>query len=830
MAKGTREQTKALQRVTLEMSLKPFQRLETDAIEAVCAEALRQWLPLIGMADTASVLLWIADGSEILVWDGDLDQELEWAKYIGFANEQMFHHIEGKDDPKRAIPYTDDPVRMTYRDIGRIVEAFKRVGRDRYGIRVEVGATFDAGPEFAYSDFKYKDHPEINYAELGGEFIALRANYSVVCSWAKLKADRRSYAAYPDGIPDGTPFGTFFGRQCASFLPALGFDYIWFSNGFALSYFPWTYLGANYDGTELSLADYGELSGKVLSFWDLFKETCPGYRVEIRGTNFGTGMDLAKDCIPLRDLYERGYLAYPPPNSPWGALNYDFGLEMVGLMSRIAVLPGDGYPYRFYPNDPWFWQNPWWDLYDREPHDIYCPLSISRLNEQGETEGPKLVELLTIDTERGELNEDCAMEVIPHIRKALRDFPDRPGPLTWVYPFDELHDAMASSPAHASGVFFHDWFIRNAINEGLPLNTVVGTGIFKELLARKPETFRDTIVIVSAQWVAGENAGLVAEFVRSGGRVLLYGPVEDEAALELLNLAVADGEGIDGEVELRLDGLRTDDGDMPEASSRRLLHRSIVSAGPLKEVVRDARDPYTQVRAVATQGAARRAFALSRALPGWNGGQVSWVRGSLPYQAAGVTNLPIRQEQRYFDSTVLARYVLQDFGYALLQSKLDEEASSALLFIARKDNGYWLTGCKQDSSVQLQFRFPEGVPVLFGHTTIAGGPEAGGYALSRTFHQECRVFVDQADPSAVACREHSPRPTANKRKLHSLTQRRFAVSRLKQAKVTIYPPLDALSAERVEVLQGDRAVPFQVQRELRRIVLGPVDGTIEVVW
>src|SRR4051794_28770800 len=65
----------ALQRVSLEMSLKPFKSMVPEAVEAVCAEAIRQWLPLIGMADSCSVLLWVADGSEILVWDGDMQRE-----------------------------------------------------------------------------------------------------------------------------------------------------------------------------------------------------------------------------------------------------------------------------------------------------------------------------------------------------------------------------------------------------------------------------------------------------------------------------------------------------------------------------------------------------------------------------------------------------------------------------------------------------------------------------------------------------------------------------------------------------------------------------------
>ncbi|MDF2815660.1 MAG: hypothetical protein K0Q81_1860 [Paenibacillus sp.] len=344
--------SRTLQRVTLEMSLKPFKSMEPAAIEAVCAEVIRQWLPLIGMADSCSMLLWVADGSEILVWDGDLQREIEWARYIGFANETYFSHIKDYTDPRIAQPYIREPARITYGDLQFIITSFKRIAAERYGIRMEVGATFDAGPEFAYSDFKYKLHPEINRAELGGQYISLKADYTVVCSWSKLTADTASYAAYPNGIPDGTPFGQYLGRQCASFLPTLGFDYIWFSNGFALSYFPWTYLGANYNGTQLPLADYRELSTKVLSFWDLFKLECPNYRTEIRGTNFGTGMDLAKDCIPMLDLYDKKYLELPPPNSPWGALNYDFGLEMTGYMSRIAVLPGETYPYRFMPMTP----------------------------------------------------------------------------------------------------------------------------------------------------------------------------------------------------------------------------------------------------------------------------------------------------------------------------------------------------------------------------------------------------------------------------------------------------------------------------------------------
>lgn len=818
------ESKRSLQRVTLEMSLKPFRSMEPAAIEIVCAEVIRQWLPLIGMADSCSMLLWIADGSEILVWDGDLQREIEWARYIGFANETYFNHIKDYTDPRIAQPYISEPARITYGDLQFIIASFKKIAAERFGIRMEVGATFDAGPEFAYSVFKYKLHPEINRAELGGQYISLKADYTVVCSWSKLTSDTTSYAAYPDGIPDGTPFGEYLGRQCASFLPTLGFDYIWFSNGFALSYFPWTYLGANYNGTQLPLADYRELSTKILSFWDLFKRECPNYRTEIRGTNFGTGMDLAKDCIPMLDLYDNKYLEFPPPNSPWGALNYDFGLEMTGYMSRIAVLPGETYPYRFYANDPWFWQNPWWDLYDREPHDIYCPLSAARVNAEGELENPRIVEILTIDTEKGELNEDCSMEIIPHIKKAFKDAPDQPGLLTWVYPFRELHTAMAETTEHSTDAFFNDWFVRNAINQGLPLNTVLSTDDFLAMSDHAIAKLQDTILFTSAFWLKGDQAQRIAEYVRHGGKVLLYGAVEDPIVLELLNLRKV--QGLDGDFTVHM-SLPEDTitNAAPENKGALLLrHESQLSSGALCEVVRHTDDPFTHVHTTVRQNDQERTFALSRSLSEWNGGKIGWVRGSLPFQSAGVTHLPIRQKQDFMDSSLIVRYLLTEFGYELFQTKHEESANQALLFVARHDNGFFFTGCKQDTSVTLQLRFPDGAPVIIGQTTLIG-EGAATYALDRTFHDECRVFVKQKEASRVSSRENQPFPTPKKRAIRNIT-----VSNLRDADVNIYPPLEPLKAGIVEVKNGETYLDLSSKIKGNRIQLAQISGTIDISW
>mgnify|MGYP000132526139 CR=1 FL=1 len=820
-------ENRALKRVTLEMSLKPFKSMEHAAVEQVCTEAIRQWLPLIGMAESCSMLLWVADGSEVLTWDGNFRRELEWGRYIGYANEQFFSQIQDKNDPRIAMPYIADPPRITYDDLRFIVSAFKRIAADQFDIRMEVGATVDAGPEFAYSDFKYKLHPEINQAEIGGQYVSLKSDYHVICSWSKLKADSIPYAAYPEGIPEDTPFGEFLGKQCASFLPALGFDYIWFSNGFALSCFPWTYLGANFDGKVLPLADYNEISNKILSFWDLFKQACPDYRTEIRGTNFGTGMDLAKDYISLLDLYERKYVDFPPPNSPWGALNFDFGLEMTGYMSRIAILPGTTYPFRFYANDPWFWQNPWWDLYDREPHDIYCPLSVARVNALGKLENPGIIEILTIDTEKGELIADCAMEIIPHLRKAVKDFPNQPGILTWLYPFREYHHAVAESAENSRTVFFDDWFVRNAINQGLPLNTVLSTDDFFAMSDDVLRKLQDTILLTPTSWLTGDKAQSLIKYIENGGKVLLYGAVIDSALSEFLNLRQEIGlEGdLTAKISIAEDILSVDPKQHEKSGDhRKVRHESMISSGAICEVLHDPTDIDTQIRMTVNQDDQERIFALTKVKSDWKEGRVSWVRGSLPFQIGEVTNLPIRQEEHWMDTSVLARYLLADFGFSLLQKKHEDSTCAALFFVTRHDNAFLFTGCKQDTSVSFQLRFPEGVPIIIGQTTLVG-EEAVTYSLDRTFHDESRVFIKQKEPKAVSCREFHPYPSHLKS-----TVRCISVTNLLAEEVTIYPPLKALQAGIVEVKNGETFIDLSGKVFGDRIRLTNIRGTIDISW
>ena len=148
------------QNITLEMSLKPFKKTDDDYIKNVCYTAFEQWKPLIKKASVISILLWTADGSELLDYKGKEDDSFEWAYWIGGANNR-----EGDTsaiDPdgiglhSTNYLYVDNPPTMTYAILKKIVQTIKQPGKAMFpGKDIHVGTTFDPGPEFAKSSFKY---------------------------------------------------------------------------------------------------------------------------------------------------------------------------------------------------------------------------------------------------------------------------------------------------------------------------------------------------------------------------------------------------------------------------------------------------------------------------------------------------------------------------------------------------------------------------------------------------------------------------------------------------------------------------------------------------
>lgn len=729
-----------MKNLTLEISLKPFKKISDAYIKGVCEKFFEQWLPLCRRAETISVLIWVSDGSEILDYKGNMDYEFEWCKYIGVAPNQIYTNPSSADPENLSIHrhpylYTDSPPIFTYGILKNLVSIIKKTGRRITGKKIRTGATFDPGPEFAKSDFKYKKHPEIC------DGLAFGDKKCFVCCYKNLKADSESYAGFPDGIPEDTPFGFFLGRQAKHFMKDMRFDYIWLSNGFGFGMETWGSTGAVFNGIKYDTGKCDEIRKTSLLFWKLFRKGLGKYPIETRGTNLTTGKDLAADAVPLMEIYNGGFDLEPPPNSPWAALNGNFGLELAGWMSHIAEIPGTTYPFRFYTHDPWFLNSPWLDRYQREAHDIYLPMAVSRINEKGLTHIPSSINFLTVDDSLGNLPDIVPYEVIPKIIDCLDTAPDEPGPFIWGYPFREHHEMTFERPERISEVFFGDWFISEAINQGLPLNTVVS---LEFIASGKFKPSRETTLIVPAGAVRKKEMEAIIDFINEGGRVLFYGPVANAPAefLKMMDLTIVSS--LEGDFEISLADEIIDDEIFEGTNALKITHASSMSGGGLDAICGE------QVECLAKytgKGEARAAAVFAHS----GKGMVAWVRGTSHFI------MPEKPGQKYFETykasqnyptAGLMRKVLQKFGMHIRFSYDNPENRIPMSVISRHENAFYFAGYNPDTTVKSKFLMPQGAP-LFTTSDARIVNENSEYNLPMAWRKECRVFISQKEGGVV---------------------------------------------------------------------------------
>lgn len=503
--------------VTLEMSLKPFKKTDDVYIYSVCKQFFEQWRPLIKNREVISIMLWVGDGSEMLDYTGDLDKAFEWAYFVGTANLPIVGDLPDETSlHERKQIYMENPPEMTYRILKKIVVAIKEVGRKCYpNARIRVGETFDIGPEFAISDFKYHRHPESCKGKGASGF-------GFVDATVLLKGDDYPYASYPHGLPDKTPMGTLLGAQANVFLRDMDFDFLWLSNGMGFCYEPWSEKGKIYDGERFYPEKLEETRSKIFLFWKLFREACPDYPIETRGTNYSVGLDYASDGVPLYDIYNGDFHMTPPPNSPWAALNDDMGIEILGQLTRNCILPGTDYMFRYYLHDSWWINSPWYDRYEGNPHDIYVPMALSRIDENGKTQSPTLFHILSIDNSMGDFPDACVYESLPHILKAEKDAPDEAAPLVLVYPMREY--TTTRDAGLLQEMYFGDSFLRDALNEGFPMASVVSTDYFAQhMAAGKQEIYAKSVLVVPAAFENGIATAALERYALAGGKVIVYG-------------------------------------------------------------------------------------------------------------------------------------------------------------------------------------------------------------------------------------------------------------------------------------------------------------------
>lgn len=761
--------TEGFDNITLEMSLKPFKKNDPEYIRDVCRKAFGQWQPLLQHADTVSVMLWTSDGSEILDYSGDLNQELEWAKYIGNPNAP--HPVNS--GPRsltlhdRAYTYIEEPPVFTYGDLKFIVRTIKEEGTLLTGKPIRVGATFDPGPEFAVSSFKYERHPEVCMANTMG-------TKSFVVCYATLNADDYHYAAYPEGIPQGTLFGTFLGKQSTAFLGDLGFDYLWLSNGFGFGMETWNTVGAIFDGAVFHGEKMEDIRSKILLFWTSFREGCPDFRVETRGTNLSTGIDLARDGVDLKSIYEGNFNILPPPNSPWAALDNDFGLELTGFMSRMAELPDDRYIFRFYTHDPWWANSPWLDRYGRESHDIYMPMAVSRIDSKGEVKLPTHLNFLSIDDSYGNMPDQVPNEVIPHVLQARKNSPDAAGPVVWVYPFDEYHQYAFKESDRLEEVFYGDWFIRQAINDGFPVNTVVSTTNFITLVKQGNEVFDASVLVTIVPDAGSDMEKQLMDFIKKGGKVMLYGPAghASKKFLDFMNIRLV--EALSGTFNLET-SVKTDHVQL----AGQIRHDAHMSGGGVKTVL-DKPGKDTKVLVSVVQDNQRRDVVVLREDPAWGGGSVCYVRGTNSATYTGSMLLSNDDPDEWFIGGSLMRYALSELGYAIFFSKDEAALRNPVNCISRHGNGFYFAGYVPNQTVEQQFRFPQGAPIFTGtETKLRNGFST--YRFPKSWNKECRVFVEQND-GIVACREMAP--------VEFNVSRKIGITGLDNATVRVYPESD----------------------------------------
>ena len=508
--------------ITLEVSLKPFKKTEASYVQRVCAQIFEQWRPLLKNRKTVSIMLWCGDGSEILDYAGKLDETFEWCRFFGTANLPPLAKGEPTETSphKRRQDYTENPPVMTYRILKSIVSCLKEEGKKAFpNAKIRVSETFDIGPEFAISEFKYERHPEI----IG--LLTLQDKFGFVDATSTLHADTHTYAAYPSGIPEGTPFGTFFGKQSEAFLSDLGFDYLWLSNGLGFSDNPWEVTGKIFDGESYHLEKLEKAKKNIFYFWKLFRKEC-SFPLETRGTNNSVGIDYASDGVPLYDIYSADLDITAPPNSPWAALNDNYGLEIMGHMTRICELPNEKFPFRYYLHDPWWINSPWYDRYDGSPCDVYLPMAISRIDAEGKTQTASSLNILSIDNSYGDMPDNCVNEPLPHLLKAEKDAADAPAPFVWIYPMREYTTSHDESLLREMNLGDH--YICDAINDGVPLSCVTSSDSF---LKHDISVYRKSILLSPVP----ENKAVLEKLKRlasQGIGVIIYGTKEKLQAVQ----------------------------------------------------------------------------------------------------------------------------------------------------------------------------------------------------------------------------------------------------------------------------------------------------------
>lgn len=752
-------------RVCLEASLKPFKSFEDTAIEDTCRTLFDGWRKLTDKAESVAVMLWTADGSEILEYSGELSQSFDYCDVIGIGNPRKtsdYDELEKNRLHVRPVLYNGERKVMTYAILKKITEKLKKVGKEITGKEVSVIETFDPGPEFANSDFKYRRHPEICKGDIMGAKMWLH------CA-SRLHAEDRSYAAYPNGIPEGTHFGEFLGKQLMCLCRDVGFDGIWLSNGFGFSLDSWRWKGEVFNGEKFDSEGISSVKEAINEFWRYFTKETGDMLIETRGSNLALGMDISAHGCPADDIYNYNILT--PPNSPWAALDYRFGLELCGYLSRISEISKNGYLFRYYTHDPWWYNSPWFDRYGRSPHDIYLPLALARVDEDGKITKPFGINFLSIDDSLGNLPEKCPNEVIPHVLEGFNNYSDAPGLVTWLYPFGD-YCQKGLREGRASDIFMDDWYMESALDFGFPVNTVVSDNNFMNV---KADVFKDTVLVLPVPFEGSKLEECVLKAIENKIPMIMYGSTvkASKKIRDLIGVTLSDG--ICGELTIEQSMMK--DTFTDGSISSRLIHNPLISGGDICEIANCTSEIAASVK---SDDGRERAYSVYNRENG-----IVWIRGSFPHNPETKGALPAKYNPcKVFPVSVLLRCALEYFGISVRYRTMSPSDDFPINLFSKHDSAYYMTGFAKDTTVITELSFPKGVPMPNGTEAVLEN-NMGSFATAKWCHNECRVFVKQENRSKVICRTQTAADTM-------LADKRVGILGLSNADVTFIPPANSV--------------------------------------
>ncbi len=809
---------KKIKTLTFEISLKAFKSVDDDSIRDIFKEIFRHWYSLTKHAETISFLFWTGDGTELLEYSGDQEKTFDWGKWVGFAKSKSHLFIE--IDPQKesivteAKEYKENSLDLKYSDLKKIVRLLKETGAQETGKPIRAGTVLDPGQEFVKSDFKFSKHPEIIWKE------GPKLGQNVDCT-SKMHADGESYAGFPDGIPEGISFGQFMGRQAQHFMADMGFDYIWFSNSFGFGRCPYAYggLGQFFNGETFSPEGNKKVRDKIIGFWKDFRAECPDFQIQTRGTDFPVGMNWVNHATPYKELYEGDFNIIPPPNTPWSALTNNYGVSLTGYMGRIAAFPGD-FPYRFYANDPWWCNTPWVDRFEKSPHDMFMSLSVSRIDETGAVKTPDYISVLTMDDSWGDISEQIPDEVIPQLKEALKHTSDCASPFVWIYPFNEYNQMTFEDTDRMDEVFAGDILIQEAINNALPLNTVVTTENFMSSRRINPSMYDSVVLFTPVPQANSAFESELLEHLSGGGRVLLYGSLKNasEKLLALLDIHLADP--LSGEFDVEF----SDD----RRTAKKMLHQPSICAGGISEVPTGASEPL--YAATAEQSGEKRIVTLVRHS---GEGTLGWVRGSSSIDQQNDSlkkrSLLTFAPEKYFKAENLFRYALSQMGHTIELERGEKESLSSHIMTTRNQNAYYFSLFSPERGIKYRLRFPHGAPIFTGEDAeLKNGRSV--YTLNKFMHKECRVFVRQEQDATITCHRNQ---TSNIK-----YKNRIIIKNLEKATLCFYPVSD--DENRTQVLLNPHpgllvdTDPFESKWKQdgtgRYIEIKDVTGTMSFAW